>query len=45
MNMNKENIEKLENSLHNLISNEHVIYFLTYLIYPTLPSKLMANNF
>ena len=30
MNMNKENIEKLENSLHKLISNEHVIYFLTY---------------
>ena len=30
MNMNKENIEKLENSLNKLISNEHVIYFLTY---------------
>lgn len=30
MNMNKENIEKLENSLSNLISNEQVIYFLTY---------------
>lgn len=30
MNMNKENIEKLENSLQKLISNEHVIYFLTY---------------
>jgi hypothetical protein len=28
--MNKENIEKLENSLNKLISNEHVIYFLTY---------------
>lgn len=28
--MNKENIEKLQNSLKKLTSNEHVIYFLTY---------------
>jgi len=27
---NKENLEKLESSLSNLNSNEHVIYFLTY---------------
>ncbi len=30
MNMNKENIEKLKNSLEKLNSNENVIYFLTY---------------
>lgn len=30
MNMNKENIEKLKDSLERLNSNENVIYFLTY---------------
>ena len=30
MSKNKENIEKLESSLSELNSNEHVIYFLTY---------------
>lgn len=30
MNKNKENIEKLENSLSKLNLNEHAIYFLTY---------------
>jgi len=28
--MNKENIEKLQNSLKKLTSNEYIIYFLTY---------------